>query len=301
MEVPEANFGGGALARLKVANNLSTPDLPVPPYKAGDTINGVTGTVWVTILKYADRTEIRPAMLIEASEGTNFVAHLSGSGLGGIEQFNALPIQVWGRVDRVIGSEMYFTVDRFEPAYPDLKVQAWIGTEEPVTLEGKDVLLFTTLDGKQYVPKTSISFGVEVRIGRPGDTVIREGVLLPDLTFGGYPVIDDRAGSVANGRTDLSGYTITSSQASVVDQTQETPAIVSPASGLEGNVTIDQAELVYLGYSLAGCPATAGLDLNSTFVQPVWRFRGTFENGRQFEVLLQALTDPDLTFGMPGG
>ena len=36
------------------------------------------------------------------------------------------------------------------------------------------------------------------------------------------------------------------------------------------------------------------------YVQPVWRFRGQFADGRRFEVLVQALTDNNLTFGMPG-
>jgi hypothetical protein len=237
-------------------------------------------------------------MWVETTDGTTFVAHLSGAGLSGIEQFNALPIKVWGRVDRVTGSEMYFTVDRFEAAYPGEKLQAWIGTDESVTLEGKNVLLFTTLDGQQFVLKNSIVYGDSVRIGRPGDTVIHEGVLLPDMTFAGYPVIDERAGSMANGRTDLSGYTILSGP-SVIDHTQETP-VVSPASVLEGNVTIDQAELVYLAYSLAYCPEGFGTsNPEAMYLQPVWRFRGTFENGRQFEVLVQALTDADLTFTMP--
>ena len=98
-------------------------------------------------------------MWVEAADGTVFVAYLSGAGLSGIEQYNALPIKVWGRVDRWTSSEMYFTVDRFEEAYPGLRIQAWIGTEEAVTLEGKDALLFTTLDGQQYVLKNSIGYG----------------------------------------------------------------------------------------------------------------------------------------------
>jgi len=37
-------------------------------------------------------------------------------------------------------------VDRFEEVYPGLRIQAWLGTWKPVTLEGKQVLLFTARD-----------------------------------------------------------------------------------------------------------------------------------------------------------
>jgi hypothetical protein len=251
------------------------------------------------INQYADHTEVKTAMWVETDDGLIFVAQLSGDGLSGIEQYNALPIKVWGRVDRVTGSDMYFTVDRFEEAYPGLHIQAWIGTDEAVTLEGKEALLFTTLDGQQFVLKSSIGFGDQVRIGRPGDTVIREGLLIPGLTFGGYPVMQELVGQMANGQNDLSGYTITSNEPPVFDHTQEVP-VVRPASTVQGQVNIEQIELTYLAYSLAGCPVEAGsYNPGMTSVQPVWRFRGTFADGRSFEVLLQALTETNLVFPVP--
>jgi hypothetical protein len=300
-QTPEANFGGISLARLVLGGLGPVPTQPVLPYQSGDTLDGQIGNVWVTLNKYADRTETDAAMWVEGSDGVTYVAHLSGAGLSGIEQYNAMPIKVWGHVDSVDSSEMYFTVDRFEEAYPGLRIQAWIGKEEAVTLEGKDALLFTTLDGQQYVLKNSIGYGDQVRIGQPGDTVIREGLLIPGLIFGGYPVIQEMAGQMASGQTDLSGYTIMSSQPSVYDHTQEQP-YVAPESVIQGQVSIEQIELVYLAYSLAGCPVDAATyNPEMMYVQPVWRFRGQFEDGRRFEVLLQALTDSNLTSGMPGG
>jgi hypothetical protein len=300
-QTPEANFGGSSLARLFLGGLGPVPTQPVPPYQAGDTLDGQIGNVWVTLNKYGDRTETTADLWVEAADGTVFVAHLAGTGLSGIEQYNAIPIKVWGHVVKADSSEMYFTVDRFEEAYPGLHIQAWIGKEEAVTLDGKDVLVFTSLDGQQYVLKNSIGYGDQARVGLPGDTVIREGLLIPGLTFGGYPVIQELAGQMANGQTDLSGYTVMSSQPTVYDHTQEQP-YVAPESVIQGQVSIDQIELVYLAYSLAGCPAEAGTyNPEMTYVQPVWRFRGQFEDGRRFEVLLQALTDSNLTFGMPGG
>jgi hypothetical protein len=299
-QTPDSNFGGQSLAWLAPAGMPLAPTQPGLPYQAGDTLDGEVGNVWVTIHKYADHTEIEAAMWVETADET-FVAYLSGSGLSGIEQYHALPIKVWGRVDRTTSSEMYFTVDRFEEAYPGLRLQAWIGTEEAVTLEGKEALLFTALDGQQFVLKNSIGYGDLVRVGRPGDTVLREGLLIPGLTFGGYPLVQELSGQMANGMTDLSGYTITSSQPSVYDHTQEVP-VVSPESIIQGQVSIEQIELVYLAQSLAGCPAdAAGYNPDMLYVQPVWRFRGSFADGRRFEVLVQALTDSNLTYAMPGG
>jgi hypothetical protein len=300
-QTPDANFGGISLAKLHLGGLGAVPTQPAPPYQAGDTLDGLIGNVWVSLNKYADRTETTADMWVEASDGMIFVAHLSGAGLSGIEQYNAMPIKVWGRVDRADSSEMFFTVDRFEEAYPGLRIQAWIGTEEVVTLEGKDALLFTTLDGQQFVLKNSIGYGDLVRVGRPGDTVIREGLLIPGLTFGAYPVLQELSGQMANGQTDLSGYEIVSGQPAVYDHTQEQP-YVSPESIVQGQVRIDQIELVYLAYSLAGCPAdAASYNTDMLYVQPVWRFRGTFDDGRRFEVLVQALTDSNLTYAMPGG
>jgi hypothetical protein len=297
----DANFGGVFLARLELAAMPSAPTQPAPPYQAGDTLDGQIGTVWVTINTYADHTETEAAMWVETADGMIFVAYLSGAGLNGIEQYQALPIKVWGRVDKADSSEMYFTVDRFAEAYPGLRIQAWLGSEQAVNLEGKDALLFTTLDGQQYVLKSSIGLGDTIRIGRPGNTVLLEGVLIPDKTFGGYALIDERAGRGPTGLTDLSGYTITSSQPLIIDHTQDVP-VVSPASILQGQVTIEQIELVSLAYSLAGCPVEFGSNNPETmYVQPVWRFTGYFGDGRRFEVLVQALPDTYLTFGMPGG
>ena len=296
----DADFGGMALARLALTGMAAVPTQPAPPYQAGDSLDGQIGTVWVTIHKYADYTETEAAMWVEAADGMTFVAYLAGAGLSGIEQYQALPIKVWGRVDKADSSEMYFTVERFEAAYPDLRLQAWLGTEQAVTLEGKDALLFTTLDGQQYVLKSSIGLGDTVRVGLPGDTVILEGVLIPDKIFGGYAVIDERSVGQANWRTDLSGYTITSDQPSIFDHTQDVP-VESPANIVQGQVRIEQVELVYLAYALAGCPAeVANYSPEMLYVQPVWRFSGYFEDGRRFEVLVQALPDTCLTFGMPG-
>lgn len=299
-QVPDDDFGGGLFANLALEGQLASPTQSIPnyPYHAGDTVDGQVGNVWININKYADHTEINASMWVEGSDGQTYVAILSGTGITGIENYNALPIKVWGRVDKVDAGNMYITVDRFEEAYPGLHIQAWLGTEKSVALEGKTVLLFTTQDGQQFVLSGSISNGDQVRIGHPGDTVIHVGELIPGNTFGGYQVLLDLAARVGNGLTDLTEFVNQISQPNINDQTLDVQ-VVNPSSVVQGKVTIDTIELVYVGYSLAGCSVNTNSSL--LVMQPAWRYTGHFEDGRRFEALLQALPDTSLTFGMPGG
>ena len=62
---------------------------------------------------------------------------------------------------------------------------------------------------------------------------------------------------------------------------------------LQGRVTIESVELAYSAISLDRCspgdeynPVMAGL-----YAQPVWVFKGYFEDGRRFEIQVQALPD----------
>jgi len=59
---------------------------------------------------------------------------------------------------------------------------------------------------------------------------------------------------------------------------------------------VEKAELVYATASLAGC---RGMSLTESdpklapwlTVQPVWRFTGSFDDGRTFEIQIQALDE----------
>ncbi len=72
----------------------------------------------------------------------------------------------------------------------------------------------------------------------------------------------------------------------------------NPRLQISGNVTIDQAELAYAALSthnctaaIAGNPDMAG----QLLVQPIWRFTGSFEDGRRIEIQVSAL--PEDYFG----
>jgi hypothetical protein len=185
-------------------------------------------------------------------------------------------------------------VDRFEEVYPGLRFQAWVGTWQSTTLEGKEVLLFTTLDGEQFVLSTSIDYGTSAATGLQGDRVIIEGLVFPGKTFGGYPVITEYASTVMTDEpADLSGYEITSNRPSIFDEHYSEAA---QNAALQGLARVEKVELVYATASLTGC---RGMGLTESdpqvapwlIVQPVWRFSGTFEDGRTFEIQVQALAE----------
>jgi hypothetical protein len=90
-------------------------------------------------------------------------------------------------VDRTTSSG-YATVDRYEAIWAASRPGS---ASKQSRWKLKEVLLFTALDEQQFVLKNSIGFGGEVRISRPGDTVIREGLLITGQAFGGYPVIQE--------------------------------------------------------------------------------------------------------------
>jgi hypothetical protein len=225
----------------------------------------------------------------------SWAAHLSGEGAQGLVDFNNLPIRVWGHVSGE-GSDGWpeIEIDHFEEVYPGLRFQAWLGTWQPVTLEGKVVLLFTTLKDEQFVLGSSIDYGTSAAAGLQGDRVVIEGLAIPGQTFGGYPVITEFGSAVMSGdQADLSDYEITSNQPSVFD---ENFSEAGRAAQLQGLGKVEKVELVYATASLAGC---RGMSLTESdpqlapwlTVQPVWRFTGSFEDGRTFEIQIQALDE----------
>jgi hypothetical protein len=210
-------------------------------------------------------------------------------------ELNALPVRIWGSVSGT-GSDGWpeIQVERFEEVYPGLRFQAWAGTWEPTTLEGKEVLLFTTLDGEQFVLSSSIDYGTSAATGLQGERVIIEGLAFPEKAFGGYPVITEHASTVMTDElADLSGYEIISNRPGIFDETFSEAA---QSAALQGLARVEKVELVYATASLANC---RGMGLTESdpvlapwlIVQPVWRFTGSFEDGRTFEIQVQALVE----------
>ena len=299
------DFGGGAFRQVSLQPVEPQADPTyVPqsaPFQSGDAVDGATGTVHVR-KTIALNGEISFDFYFTGDAIESFsdvwAAHLSGENTGPLERLNNLPVRIWGSVTG--GHDDGWPdieLERFEELYPGLRFQAWLGTRQPVTLEGKDVLLFTTLEGEDFILGSSIDFGTSEAAGLQDDRLVIEGLAIPGQTFGGYPVITEFASAVANGDTiDLSRYEITSNRPSIYD---ESFSESTQAERLEGKAKVEKVELVYATASLGNC---RGMGLSETDpllapwlnVQPVWRFSGSFEDGRTFEIQIQALAEEHL-------
>jgi hypothetical protein len=294
----DANFGGGSFAPFNPGGPTTPPEpTPTPAYQPGTRYEALEGAITITIYRYPNRSETRRVQFgASASEALpdGLLALLAGN-LEGVEAYQELPIRIWGQVTAIdqAAAMPIITVERFEPVYPGVSYQAWMGTQEVIDVNGQPALLLHAQDGQSYVLKHSIGYGEETRIGAPGDRVIIEGWLKPDETFGGYPVIVDGAGAPAEGISDLSQYTLASGRPYIIEEAQSTPT----AATLTGRVTIERVELAYAGISLERCTAAQQQYLQDPawaaafVVQPIWVFTGRFDDGRLFELQIQALPD----------
>ncbi len=286
-----ANFGGGMLSIPNVDPSIPPTPTPAPvlgPYAVGDRLDGQTGTVYVTIHRYIDgSTSLAADFKSDPSGdlpyGTYF--HLEGEALAGIEQYHNLPVYIWGSVTGIENDTPVIGVERYELLDPTLQIQEWAGTQEIVSLEGREVVLLTTSDGQSFVLNSSLIWEAGANlIGIPGDLVGIEGYIIPDRQYGGYPIIKDMSGE-----TPPDGV-IMSSQPSEYDHASDMGAF--PAETLSGQVTIDSIELAYASTTLQHCIAGQDTDPSTAaylVVQPIWVFTGHFEDGRIFTVQIQAL------------
>jgi hypothetical protein len=93
------------------------------------------------------------------------------------------------------------------------------------------------------------------------------------------------------------GMLITANEPYVVDEMTPSGTFVGPS------LTIEKVELVYYISYPRYLPPSA--DLQAQYIQPAWRFYGHFDNGHEFESLIQALKQeyllPELApFTRPG-
>jgi hypothetical protein len=287
-EVPNANFGGGDFSMLNL-DQQPTPT-PVPlPYSPGEAIEA-TGTAWIIIHQYAggrQTTEVNFGPDQDSGLSIDWPYRLEGEVLAGIEQFHNLPVHIWGKFERLDDIYLVITVERFEPVYPGLHIQGWAGTEQIANVDGRDVILFTTTDGQTYVLDASLNWPAQDQLmGIPGDLIGIEGYIIPDMLYGGYAVIKELSGEMPP--DDV----VSSTEPIIWDESQESGS--DPNSILEGRATVENIELAYYAISLDRCTSSFGSDPTQAtwlYVQPVWVFSGTFDDGRRFEIRVQALMD----------
>jgi hypothetical protein len=253
-----------------------TPQPPSTGYQPGDKVEGLPGTPSSILYQEVDGSQT-----LERYLGVDgWMARLEGPGAEGIEQYQQLPVKVWGTY-QLKGAEIIITVDRYEPVWPDVRIDAWFGQVTEQTLEGKNVFILTDDSGKQWVLK-STTHGMQNLAGfgwDSGQKVIAEGYASPTgETFGGLPLLVDLGMSMNDKGLTKENY----------QSTRETPPpnLRQPQQpALSGTATVDKVELVYFANEFQnGMPQESG----PRKLQPLWRFSGRLEDGSAFEVLVPA-------------
>jgi hypothetical protein len=265
---------------------------PTPPLVAGQRAEGLEGWLQAYYLESADgKTRTLEATLAEMPllDQSYWQVKLTGQGLEGIGQYDRLHVRVWGRYV-TDGDQPTIQVERYAKAYPDERIQAWLGKEEIATVQGREVAMFQSREGQRYVlalslrdPRSLDYMRQPTDLPGGGQQLLVEGVIQRE-TFAGYPVLEEiSAHSDANVRamTDLKGY-----------QLEPRPQIIRPQRPLmPGKAYVEKVEIVY--YLVPAFPGSVSrsTDPSLRIVQPLWKFTGHTQDGASFEILVQAVSD----------
>jgi hypothetical protein len=290
--------GGSFFLQVTLAGDGGIENTPVvaptPIVEMGAPIEAITGTLTLQKNRYPDGTleTITSVYLYNQQDAGLYELRLEGENLQGIDAYHTLPVRIWGTVTGQLPTgQPVVNVERYEPVYPGLKIEAWIGTWQVVHLEDKDVILFSAEDGSQFVLAGSLGFDPDEFIGYPGSRaiteddgtegsrVLLEGVRFPTKTYAGYPLVEERSAAIAEDGMTLDGYEITSDDVWVNEQ----------AAQEGGRLTIERVELAYRANDMRFGPYAPSS--GPLYVQPVWSFYGRYEDGRVIEIMVQALRD----------
>ncbi|MGE5072425.1 MAG: LysM peptidoglycan-binding domain-containing protein, partial [Anaerolineae bacterium] len=278
---------------LMQANGLTDPNtlsvgqkLTIPGAAAPQKVEGLRGTLNITISKQPDGSQyVTYGFLTNGGSQPGQSMLLQGDNLDELQRYNSRPVDVWGTLHNPGsgGTIPTISVDRFEIPFPELKVQILQGTQKQTDIAGQPAVLFTASDGTTYIMLFADGSTGGPMIGKEGDRVQVECVIVPDETVGGYPglrffggmlAIDPKTGQHVN-------MPLTADQPHIVDM----PSIGKP--GELPTATIENIELVHF----ASDPRYRAKDSGGQqiYFQPVWRFYGHYSTGDEFEILIQAL------------
>lgn len=286
-----SNMGGGGGGGNFAILNLSgipvawpTPEPPIqvtPESLNGQRLEEAQGTLTVNIYRKPDGSQ-RVEYLLSTPE--NYYA-LTGANLNALDAYHNRPLTVWGVVT---GYQTQYpipivSVERFEIPFPDLEFQILTGTQELVTIDGQQVTLFISQDGQVYAQMMSNGEPDSAILGREGDTVFMEVLVVPDELFGNYPAMRVFRGGVATSPKNGQPVEVevTADRPYVMEEPQDSLPVVVPT------LTIETIELAYFTSDPAyaqSYPAAM-----TPYIQPVWRFYGHYSDGSEVEVLAQAL------------
>jgi LysM repeat protein len=268
----------GDPSTIYVGQELTIPDLiQNEPQK----VEGLRGNLNIVIYKQADGSQRAEYRLVADQPPHPFLI-LQGENLEVLQAYQNRPIDVWGTLSPNPDTPSILQVERYEIPFPDLQFQILRGTQETTTLEGKPATLFTTEDGQTYAQLSPIGEINDSMVGRQGDQILIEALVIPGETFGGYPGLRMYGASIAinpkNGQP--ADMQTTADRIPTYDEP-------SPSESQPPTATIEQVELVYYTHDPRyKLPDQSG---EPSYIQPMWRFYGHYSTGDEFEILVQAL------------
>jgi hypothetical protein len=155
------------------------------------------------------------------------------------------------------------------------------GTQKAQQLGGQDVIVFTTEDGNSYVEfLVTNNQPTGTFTDHVGELVQQEVLIVPDETFAGMPVAHIYQSAVA--QENGPELQVQANRITVFNDGSD------PGSSgvyIQPNLTINRIELVYF----VSNPYYQVNDQRSNYIQPVWHFHGRFDDGTEFDMLIQAL------------
>ena len=282
-------------SNIYVGQTLNVPVSEIPEQPVQD----LRGYLYISIHNKGDGTSSKEYNLdVEQQGGGSSLYTMEGSVLSELDPYNALPILVNGTIDKT-GK---LIVDSYKIPYPDLHFQILKGTQKVVELAGQTVTVFTTEDGTSYVeflvtnniPNTTSLTGIQ------GDLIQQEVLIIPDETFGGMPVVHIYQSSIIQENGPEMEIQADRIRVFNADNDPNTlPNFTQP------NLIIEQVELAYYVSNPYYQVNDPNYSQRSPYVQPVWHFRGHYEDGSGFDILIQALKQefllPELAPGLSPG
>lgn len=304
---------GVTVEQLVQANSLPDPDqvyvgqilvIPGLQNSTEQRIENVRGFLSISIHKSADGSQLPSYIFSVSDSNADMYYELEGSNLSELDPYHGLPIVVSGTV-RHEAFIPTLSLDHYEIPFPDLKFQVLKGTQQVQEIDGQLATLFTTETGQTYVEflanSGQLNFSI---IGKEGDLIQQEVLIVPDETFASYPVI--RVFSAGMAISPKNGepmeLPITVDQIPVYDDAAN-PEV--PPNTTRASLTIDSIELEYFVNNPYYQVNDPNYERRSTHIQPVWHFQGHYENGDSFDMMVQALKreylSPELSPGITPG
>lgn len=261
---------------------LIPPSATNPPQPVIEKVEDMRGYLTVTIHNRVGGISTKDYTLeVTQNTGGMIIYSLDGSVLGELDPYNGLPILVSGMLDPT-GK---LVVESYKIPYPDLHFQILKGTQKAQQLGGQDVIVFTTEDGNSYVEfLVTNNQPTGTFTDHVGELVQQEVLIVPDETFAGMPVAHIYQSAVI--QENGPELQVQANRITVFNDGSD------PGSSgvyIQPNLTINKIELVYFVSNPYYQVNDPNYDQRSNYIQPVWHFHGRFDDGTEFDMLIQAL------------